>query len=80
MKLPVIKDLVEKYALTDLQAAEEALLNEETPAIEVIGDDEGEKLTHTLAAIWIKEQMEAQNLDYKTALREYTKRVRTSIS
>lgn len=80
MKLPVIKDLVEKYALTDLQAAEEALLNEETPAIEIIGDDEGEQLTHTLAAIWIKEQMEAQNLDYKTALREYTKRVRTSIS
>ncbi len=80
MKLPVIKDLVEKHALTDLQAAEEALLNEQTPAIEIIGDDEGEQLTHTLAAIWIKEQMEAQNLDYKTALREYTKRVRTSIS
>lgn len=80
MKLPVIKDLVEQQNLQELKIAEEAILNDQPLNINVIGDDEGEQLTHILASIWIKEQMETQGLDYKTALREYTKRVRTSIS
>jgi hypothetical protein len=79
MKLPVIKSLVEQYSLAQLQQAEEAIVNEKTPAIEVKGDDEGEQLTHVLAAIYIKEQM-AAGMDYMSALRQYTQRVRTSIS
>jgi hypothetical protein len=47
---------------------------------EVEGSDEGEKLTHILAAIWILEQMESTRVDFKTALREYTQKVRESIS
>jgi hypothetical protein len=80
MKLPVIKKLVEQYELADLKAAEEALMNEENPAIEVEGDDEGEQLTHILAAIWSKEYMAATGADFRTAQREYTKKVRVSIS
>jgi uncharacterized protein YccT (UPF0319 family) len=79
MKLPVIKSLVEQNSLAQLQQAEEAIVNEKTPAIEVKGDDEGEQLTHVLAAIYIKEQM-AAGMDYMSALRQYTQRVRTSIS
>jgi hypothetical protein len=79
MKLPIIKSLVEQYSLAQLQQAEEAIVNEKTPAIEVKGDDEGEQLTHVLAAIYIKEQM-AIGMDYISALRQYTQRVRTSIS
>lgn len=79
MKLPIIKSLVEQYSLAQLQQAEEAIVNEKTPAIEVKGDDEGEQLTHVLAAIYIKEQM-AAGMDYMSALRQYTQRVRTSIS
>ena len=80
MKIPVIKKLAEAYSLADLRAAEEALYNEETPAIEIIGDDEGEQLTHIIAAIFIKEHMAEYDSDLKTALREYTLKVRNSIS
>jgi hypothetical protein len=80
MKIPVIKKLAEAYSLADLRAAEEALYNEETPAIEIIGDDEGEQLTHIIAAIFIKEHMSEYSSDLKTALREYTLKVRNSIS
>lgn len=80
MKLPVIKKLVENYSVKDLQAAEEALLSELEPVIPVEGDDEGEKLTHILAAVFIIGEMKEKGSDYLTALRAYTSRVRTSIS
>ncbi|KYG74832.1 hypothetical protein EV198_0666 [Roseivirga ehrenbergii] len=80
MKIPVIKKLVEEVALEDLKATEEALMEEQKPAIEIQGDDEGEQLTHVFAAIFILEKMEKNGIDFKTALREYTQKVRTSIS
>lgn len=80
MKIPVIRQLVEQHSVAELQAAEEALLNEETPAITIEGDDEGEQLTHTLAAIWIHDHMAAHQVEFPAALREYTKKVRVSIS
>lgn len=80
MKIPVIKKLAEVHSLEELQAAEEALYNEETPVIDVKGDDEGEQLTHVLAAVFIKEHMAEYGSDLKTALREYTVKVRNSIS
>ncbi|WP_425391517.1 DUF6952 family protein [Ekhidna sp.] len=48
--------------------------------IEIPGEDEGEQLTHAYAAIQIIESMNDNNVDFKTALREYTGRVRNSIS
>jgi len=56
------------------------MYEEQTPAILVEGKDEGEKLTHILAAIHILEDMQKNNLDARTALRNYTQRVRNSIS
>ncbi|MDB4161248.1 hypothetical protein N9772_02645 [Bacteroidia bacterium] len=79
MKIPVIKKLAEAHSLEELQTAEEALYNEEVPAIEVKGDDEGEQLTHVLAAVYIKEHMTQYGSDLKTALRAYTVKVRKSI-
>lgn len=79
MHIPSIKSIVEKYSLTALREAEEAILNESTPSIEIPGEDEGEQLTHVIAAIEILEDMKANNTDYKTALRAYTVRVRKSI-
>lgn len=78
MKIPAIKKLVETYAVDELKKAEDAIYNEQKPAIEIEGDDEGEQLTHVLAAIEILEQMK-QGKDFKTALRDYTQRVRKSI-
>ncbi|WPP49559.1 DUF6952 family protein [Catalinimonas niigatensis] len=80
MKIPVVKKLVENQSMEDLIAAEEALVEDKPLPIEVGGDDEGEKLTHILAAIFILERMKSDGVDFKSALREYTRRVRESIS
>ncbi|GAB3230632.1 hypothetical protein GCM10027346_16440 [Hymenobacter seoulensis] len=80
MKMPVIKRLVETQTLESLVAAEEALLEEKAPAFEVEGEDEGEQLTHVFAAIFILNHMQDTGADFKTALREYTAKVRVSIS
>lgn len=80
MKMPVIKRLVETQTLQALVAAEEALLEEQTPDFEVEGEDEGEKLTHVFAAIFIRNHMQDHGSEFKEALREYTKKVRVSIS
>ncbi len=50
------------------------------PEIKIEGKDEGEQLTHVLAAIFILEHMAENGVDLKTALREYTLKVRNSIS
>ena len=79
MKVPAIKKLVENSTMNQLIAAEEAIVNEEKPQIEIEGEDEGEQLTHVLAAVFILNEME-KGVEFKTALREYTKMVRESIS
>jgi hypothetical protein len=80
MKIPAIKKAAETYSLEQLREAEAALYEEQQPSISVDGADEGEVLTHVLAAIWIKEEMEKSGNDLNTCLRAYTQRVRNSIS
>ena len=80
MKIPAVKKLVENHSTEDLQAAEEALAEEQAPHIDVEGEDEGEKLTHCFAALFIRQKMEEEGLDFKTALRAYTAKVRGSIT
>lgn len=80
MKVPAIKKAVESYSIEELKAAEESILNESTPTIEIEGDDEGEQLTHILAAIWIKEEMAEKGIEFRDGLRAYSQRVRKSIS
>jgi hypothetical protein len=80
LKIPVIKKITEKYSISELEEAENDILNELNIKIEIDGDDEGEKLTHVLASIWILQEMEKQNIDFTVALRLYSARVRTSIN
>jgi hypothetical protein len=80
MKIPVIKKLVEEVSLEDLQKSEEQILNGEPTIIEIEGDDEGEQLTHVLAAIFILEDMKINHNDFRTSLRNYSQKVRKSIS
>lgn len=80
MKIPIIKKTVENFSLEDLKKAEEQLLNEETPTIDIEGIDEGEQLTHCMAAIWIKEVMEKSAISQQQATRNYIDRVRKSIT
>ena len=80
MKIPAIKKLVETYSITELEKAEADITEGIAPAIEIDGSDEGEQLTHVIAAVYILTEMAKQKLDFKDALREYTKKVRDSIS
>lgn len=79
MKVAAIKPLVETYTIEQLKVAEQELYDEKPLSIEVDGADEGEKLTHILAAIEILTDMIAGE-EYKTALRNYSSRVRNSIN
>ena len=80
MKISVIKLLAEKHSIDHLEAAEEAFYDEKEPEIEVPGDDEGERLTHVLAALEILREVEETDCAFNVALRNYTHRVRNSIS
>ena len=79
MKVPAIKKLVENYSLAQLMEAEVSILEEQIPLIDVQGDDEGEKLTHVLASIYIKDKMENHGTAFTRALRDFSQRVRNSI-
>lgn len=80
MQIPVIKSIIEKYTIDQLRQAEDALLNEQALPIEIEGKDEGERLTHILAAIWCLDAMHQRGLNAAQAIREYGIKVRTSIS
>ncbi|AFM03475.1 hypothetical protein Fleli_1030 [Bernardetia litoralis DSM 6794] len=80
MKLSVIKELVENYSLEQLKKSEAAMEEGETPTFEIKGEDEGEQFTHIIAAVWIKEKMATDGIDARSAMREYTQKVRNSIS
>jgi hypothetical protein len=80
MQVSEIKRLVESYALEQLAKAEEAIMEEQKPEIDIHGEDEGERLTHVMAATWIKTDMEKTGSDLRTSLRNYTQKVRKSIS
>lgn len=80
MQISEIKRLAETYSLEQLSKAEEAIIEEQKPEIEIHGEDEGEMLTHIMAASWIKTDMIKNSTDVRTSLRNYTQKVRKSIS
>jgi hypothetical protein len=80
MKLPIIRKLAEQHSLAELKSAEDAILNEQQPEIVVEGDDEGERLTHVISAMAVKEDMTVNGVELRIALRNYAERVRKSIS
>jgi hypothetical protein len=80
MKIPVIKQLVATYTIDELSRAEDALLEEKQPNIDIPGDDEGEQLTHILAAKEILKGIAETGVDLNGAIRNYSQRVRKSIS
>lgn len=80
MKIQEIKRLAETHSADQLRKAEEALLEGNQLPFEVIGDDEGEQLTHILAAISICEDVQKNGTELRNAIRNYTQRVRNSIS
>lgn len=80
MKVSEIKRLVEEHDLETLKQLEDELTEEKPLSHEVNGKDEGDQLTNVLGAIWVKDQMEDNDWDLKTAIRQFSSRVRGSIS
>jgi hypothetical protein len=80
MKIPAIRKLVETTTPELLEATEAAILEGAKPPMEVEGADEGEQLTHVMAAIWVLKEMKKTGVDFRTAMRQYTEKVRNSIS
>ncbi len=78
MKLTVVKKLAQEHSIETLKAQEQKLLNAEPLNIEVLGEDEGEQLTHILGAIWVLEAMQ-KGMTLNEALRAFTEKVRNSI-
>lgn len=80
MNIQIIKKIVETYTVEQLNKAEDDLLNERALDIEIEGVDEGEQLTHILAAVFCKEEMLKSDININQAVRLYSQRVRGSIN
>ncbi|MES2618177.1 MAG: hypothetical protein V4613_09870 [Bacteroidota bacterium] len=80
MNVNSIKLLVEHATIEELKKAEADLMEGDALAIAVEGKDEGEQLTHILAAIYCKETMASENIPLMQAIRLYSQRVRGSIN
>ena len=80
MNIASIKNAIENYSIEQLKQAENELLEEQVLSINIEGKDEGEQLTHVLAAIYCKEVMEKEGINLNQAIRQYSVKVRQSIS
>ena len=80
MNIQIIKKIVDLYTIDQLKQAEENLLEEKPLGIEIEGKDEGEQLTHILAAVFCLEEMQKSDININQAIRLYSQRVRDSIS
>ena len=79
MKINIIKQLAETYPEATLNHAAEQIENGDTPNIPIEGDDDAEKLSHALGAAWVLEQVNQNQTDIRTELRNFAARVRESI-
>ncbi len=80
MNISSIKNATENFSIDELKQAELDLLDEKPLLIQIEGKDEGEQLTHILAAIYCKEVMEKEGINLNQAVRQYSVKVRQSIS
>ena len=78
MKLPIIKQLATDYSVDELSRAEALLAEGHEPDIPVPGDDDGERLTHAMAASYVRERLD-DGMPLPEALRAYTSRVRACL-
>ena len=80
MNIAAVRHLVEEYNAHQLQQAEADILEGKDLEITVKGEDEGEQLTHVLAALWVLQHMKETSDNLMTSIRAYTQKVRASIS
>ena len=76
MKASSIRKIAEKYTLEELANAAEVISEEERDPLGIDGEDLGEKLTHVMLAMRIREKVE-QGQDLRSAFREQLGEVRS---
>jgi hypothetical protein len=76
LKASSIRKIAEKYTLEELANAAEVISEEERDPLGVDGEDLGEKLTHVMLAMRIREKVE-QGQDLRSAFREQLGEVRS---
>jgi len=80
MKTNAIRDLVIHKTLHELEILRLGLIGAEAGHEAIPGADRAEKLTHVLAAIWVKQQIENQGISLADSVRRFGARVRNTIS
>ena len=76
MKASSIRKIAEQFTLAELANAAEVIAEEERDPLGIEGEDLGEKLTHVMLAMRIREKVEAGQ-DLRTAFREQLAEVRS---
>lgn len=79
MKIAEVKRLATSYTVEQIEAAVTAFETERKNDLQVDGENDGEKMSHLLAASFVRRQID-KGLDLNSAVREYSKRVRSILS
>jgi len=80
MNINTVKQLAEEFDVSVLQQAHDDIVEERTTSITISGEDEGERLTHVMGAMWVLNTMNEQRIPMSDAVRQYAQRVRASIN
>ena len=76
MDFDTVKFLVETYPLIELEEAQEAIVSGKDPEIEVSGRSDGQKLSQLIAAVWVLNKMNEEQVDIVTAFNLYQESLR----
>ena len=76
MKAAAIRKIAEKYSLSELAAAAEVIAEEERDPLGIDGEDLGEKLTHVMLAMRIRDKVENEGMELRVAFRAQLGEVR----
>jgi len=79
MILAVVKELVGKHTLHELDSAAASFEADRTNVLNVEGKDEGEILSNLLVASFVKSRVE-KGMSIQEAIRDYSSRVRGMIA
>ncbi|MGI9545169.1 MAG: DUF6952 family protein [Cyclobacteriaceae bacterium] len=76
MEFDSIKFLVETFPRIELEEAQEAIVNGHDPEIKLSGRSDGERLSEVIAALWVLEKMNQEQVDIVTAFSAYQESLR----
>lgn len=76
MEFETVKFLVETFPRIELEEAQEAIISGNEPEIQLSGHSDSEKLSIVIAALWMVEKMNQEQVDIVTAFNAYQESLR----